>query len=349
MNKLNILWHSGATLLSLFFMLNISACQKGTKNKGKEQEKKYPVQVMQPVLTSIEDVQNFSATVEPAVSNNISPQMGGRIKKILVEIGQTVARGQLLAVMDGSTLEQANIQLEEQKANYARIDELYRVGGISKAEWEARKRALDLAQTSQRNILENTQLRSPICGTITARNYEAGDVMSPTLPLFVVQQLNPVKLRIHLPESYFPRIKKGMKVTVSTNSLPGESFDGHVSLIHPTINPQNHSFIVEVNVNNPQRKLTAGMYAQVELSFGQKQAWMIHDRAIVKQMGSSERYIYLVKEDGRAYRHDVELGITQGTQVEVVSNLPEGCTIVTEGASILKDGSMVEVSKNSSK
>lgn len=340
-------WNKYTSILMLCLIAVSCQGKKEKETRNTQKETSIPVETAQTLQTSILDTQTFSATVEAMVSNNIATPTGGRIKRILVEVGQNVRKGQLLAEMDNSTLRQADIQLQEQKNNYARIDELYRVGGISKSEWEARKRALDLAQNSFENILENTQLRSPINGVITKRNYNAGDVMSPSLPLFTVEQLNPVKLRVNLSEIYYPIVKKGMPVTVTSTTLPGETFSGSISLIHPTINPQSHAFVAEIQVNNPQNKLTAGMYAQVSLSLGERTAIMVNDRSVIKQKGSAERYVFVVKEDGRAYRQDVQIGISQGNQIEILSGLAVGQTIVTEGAAVLKDGSLITVATSS--
>ena len=342
--KQNYLSLSALLLPASLLLLSLGACKGGQekKNANQAQADTTIVETQAAATQTIDDSQTFSATVEAAVTNNISSQMGGRIKRIRVEVGQTVSRGQVLAEMDPSSLRQSQIQLEDQKANYARIDELYKVGGISKAEWESRKRALDLAQTSYQNLRENTVLTSPISGVVTARNYDQGDVTSVALPIFTVEQLNPVKLVVNVSEAYFPKVTKGMPVQVTTPTLPGEEFQGKVSLISPTIDPASHSFVVEVQVNNPNRKLSAGMYAYATLSFGTRDAVVVSDRSVVKQIGSGERYLFYLK-NGKAVRQVVQEGVAKDGLVEILAGVQPGMEIVTEGASVLKDGAPVKV------
>ena len=114
--------------------------------------------------------------------------MGGRIKRIATEVGNTVAKGQVLAEMDNSQLTQMKVKLEDARLSFARTDELYKIGGISKAQWDAARSAKTIAETAYNNMYENTVLRSPISGVVTARNYDAGDLASPQLPIFVVEQ-----------------------------------------------------------------------------------------------------------------------------------------------------------------
>lgn len=89
------------------------------------------------------------------------------------------------------------------------MDELYKVGGASKSEWDAAKTTLDVRRTSYNNLLENTQLLSPLNGVVTARNFDNGDLYSSVAtPVLVVEQITPVKLLINVSEPYFPKVKR---------------------------------------------------------------------------------------------------------------------------------------------
>ena len=168
----------------------------------------------------VEDVDQtfeYTAIVEANAVNNIAPLTGGRIDKIYVEVGDRVAKGKVLVQMNENSLRQSKSQLDNLKASFKRIDELYKVGGCSKSDWDAMKTQLDVAQTTYDNLLENTQLISPISGVISARNYDSGDLFG-GLPVVTVQQITPVKMKINLSETLFKQVKVGTPVSIKVDA-----------------------------------------------------------------------------------------------------------------------------------
>ena len=127
-------------------------------------------------MEDVEQTYEYTAIVEANAVNNIAPLTGGRIDKIYVEVGDRVAKGKVLVQMNENSLKQSKSQLDNLKASFQRIDELYKVGGCSKSDWDAMKTQLDVAQTTYDNLLENTRLISPISGVVTQRNYDSGDL-----------------------------------------------------------------------------------------------------------------------------------------------------------------------------
>ena len=119
--------------------------------------------------------------------------------------------------LDAANLKQAKFRLDNQEIEFKRTDELYKVGGTSKSEWDAAKMALDVQKTTYKNLLENTALLSPINGVVTARNYDNGDMYSGGDPVLVVEQITPVKLMINVSEGYFAKVKKGSPVAVKVD------------------------------------------------------------------------------------------------------------------------------------
>ena len=337
-------------LLSLGAMLLVApSCSKNSKSQ-KDNQDSAQVAVETAIVQqgSIDNIGSFTASVQAQATNEIVPQTGGRIRQIKAEVGQQVSRGQILAVMDNSQLSQAEVQLADAKLAYSRTDELYKVGGVSKAQWDARKSALAVAETAHRNLQENTYLRSPISGVVTKRNYDTGDMCSPSLPIFVVEQISPVKLLINVSERYYTQVKKGMPARVHVDALgTDEVFEGKIALIHPTLNAQTHTFDVEVEIPNKDQKLRPGMYANVEIDFGQATAVMVSDRAVVKTPGSGEYYVYML-ENGKAVRTIVKVGRQVEDQYEIISGLTPGTTVITEGAQVVRNGEQVKVVKKAS-
>ena len=308
-----------------------------------------PVVEVKPKVTTavvhIEDVDQqsvFTGNVEGYAVNNITPQQARRIKRLLVDVGDRVSAGQKVAEMDNSALAQAKAQYENSKANFERSDELYKFGGESKANWEAVKTAYEVSKSTYENLLENTTLVSPISGVVTARNYDNGD-MCGGMPIFVVQKINPVKIMINVSESLYSHIKKGMVVDVELDALPEQKFSAKVSRITPSIDPSTRTFPVELVLANDKELIKPGMYARVIMNYGARKSIVVPDVAVVKQLGSGNRYIYVYKQDGTVAYQKVELGRRMNDKYEILSGIADGDKVVTSGHIALKDGIAVEV------
>ena len=291
----------------------------------------------------VEQIGEFTATVEAEAKNNIAPTSPGRISKIFVEVGDHVRKGQKLVQMDAANLTQLKLQLDNQETEFKRVDELYKVGGASKAEWDAAKTNLDVRRSSYENLLENTQLVSPLTGVVTARNFDNGDLYTSTqMPVLVVEQIAPVKLMVNVSEPNFPKVSKGMPVKVKLDVYEGEEFEGKVSLVYPTIDAATHTFPVEITLANANQRVRPGMFARVTMNFGSKNHVVVPDMAVVKRAGSGDRYVY-VYNNGKVSYNKVELGRRMGTEYELISGVDNNSQVVIAGQNRLADDVEVEV------
>ncbi|WP_315302819.1 efflux RND transporter periplasmic adaptor subunit [Tannerella forsythia] len=321
----------------------LSACSGGSKTQEIKDEKP-KVKLASVTTRPVDQVQEYTATVQAYATNHIAPSSPVRIEKIYVEVGDRVGKGQKLVQMDASGLKQLKLQLDNQATEFARIDELYKIGGVSKSEWEASKMTLEMRQTSYKNMLENTALVSPISGVVTARNYDSGDMYGGGTPVVTVEQIMPVKLLINVSESYFTRIAKNSTVSVKFDVYGEEEFEGKVNLLYPTIDPTTRTFVVEIRLDNRDMRVRPGMFARVTLNFGTADHVIIPDKAIIKQAGSGERYVY-VYQDGVVYRRVVQLGRRMNDEYEIVSGIDHDARVVISGQyqSSIKDSVRVEV------
>ena len=325
----------------------LASCSSSSSSKATEEQSADTVRLVEVApaeMRALNLSEEFTAQLEAKVVNNIAAQAGGRLKQLLVKVGDRVGAGQAVARMEATQAAQAQIQLADAKTNFARMDELYKVGGVSKAQWEQAKSAVDQAKLAYGNAAENTVLRSPISGFVTAKNYDNGDMTSPQLPVVVIQQIAPVKAVIGVSEQYYSYLKKGAAATLSVDALGEETFSGVVTNIFPTLDPVTHTVSTEIEVANKDLKLRPGMYARVHLDFGTKEALTVPDKAIVRQAGSGARYVY-VFSGGKAVYRAVELGQQQGDLYEVVSGLNAGDQVITSAPSNLKNGLSVKLRK----
>lgn len=350
----------------------LTACSKKEDESAKVQVKPQ-VKVTTVKAESIPQTENYTATVESDVKNNISPNMPLRIKSILVEVGDYVKKGQVVAYLDETTgsqlsmqikMQEANIksaeaQLENQRAEANRMTQLYQAGGIAKSNLDAtmtQLRVLEMSVDAARAQLralqaqsaqsaENNRLVSPVSGVVTARNYDKGD-MTGSLPVLTIEQTNPVKLVINVSENHYKDIMLGEDVSIKLDAYPDEEFSGKVTIVTPAVNASTHTFPVEITINNPEQKVRPGMFARATVNYGNKDHVLIPDEALVKQIGAGDRYVYVYNESNKTVSYNrVELGKHLGKNYEIFSGANPGDKVVIAGQARLANGKEVEVVK----
>lgn len=179
------------------------------------------ISIAEAVMQDVPQSEVYSSTVEAFAVNNIAPQAGGRIDKIKADIGDFVSKGQILAIMDAAQLDQTRMKLRNDSTELGRLKSLYLQGGVSKSDYDASEMAYNVSKRAYDNLLENTVLRSPLNGVVSARNYDKGDMYSGQ-PIYVVEQITPVKLLVGISETDYTKVKKGDKVKITADALPGD-------------------------------------------------------------------------------------------------------------------------------
>lgn len=322
-----------------------TACSSSDNNTTATvvQDEKPKVKIAASTVEDVEQLAEFTTTVEAEVKNNIAPNAALRIKKILVEVGDRVSKGQKLVQLDASGLEQMELQIINQKIEFNRISELYKVGGISKAEYDNAKTALDVNIMAYNNKKENTIMLSPINGVVTARNYDDGD-MTGSAPILVVEQITPVKMNINISEPYYAKVTKKTDVSVKFEAYGEEEFAASVNIIYPTIDAATHTFPVELNIANKDRRVRPGMFGRATVNFGTQSHVVVPDQAVVKQLGSGDYFVY-VYNNGKVSYNKVTLGRRMEDKYEIIEGVEPGAQVVVAGHNKLADGVEVEVVK----
>ena len=337
--KLSIIAFTAAAM-----MMACGSKDTQTATTGQEAQKAAPVvSIITAQAEDVEVTNTFTSNIEPNATNNIASQTAGRIVSINAEVGSKVKKGQLLARMDDVNLAKTRMQYVNDSTELARLTELYNIGAVSQADYDMAKLALNITKKTYHNLAENTYLRSPINGVVTARNYDKGDMYSMAQPIFVVEQITPVKMLVNISESLFTQVHKGMEFDITVDAYPNEVFKGMVNLLYPTVNAATHTFPVEVICQNTDQRLRPGMFARVTANFGTNHNVVVPDVAVVKQQGSGEHFIYVLNADNTVTYTKVELGRRLGNRYEILSGIKEGDKIVTEGQVRLKNGVSVTV------
>lgn len=333
--------------LFLFTSLYIAmtSCSSAADGENKSVAEELPkVQIETVHRQTVDQIAEYTATVEAFKTNNISSASPNRIKQILVDVGSKVAKGQKVAVLDDVNTEQLRVRLENAERDYNRALKLLEIGGGTQQTVDQLKTELDASRRQFKNIMENTILVSPISGVVTARNYDPGD-MTGAQPILTIEQVQPVKVMVNISETDFTKVRVGMNAAIKLDVYPDEEFTGTIHLIHPSIDPATRTFTVEITINNSDNKVHPGMFARVTLNFGSAENVVVPDRAVVKQSGSGNKYVYVLRPDSTVSYNRVELGRRIGNTYELISGVEDGNNVVVAGQTRLADGAKVSVIK----
>lgn len=332
------------TFITIVALALFSSCSGNDADTSAVQETTKPnVKIAKVTAEEVAQTERYATTVEAEVKNNIIPNSPLRIKKIFVEVGDNVKKGQKLVELDASSLEQLSLQVENQRSEFNRIAELYKIGGVSKSDYEAVKTSLDVNEKALKNRLENTELISPIDGVVSARNYDNGDMYGGQA-ILVIEQISPVKMKVNISEKYYSKVKKGDKVALQFETYGDETFTGSISIIYPVINAATHTFTAEITLANNDLRVRPGMYGHATINFGNQNNVVVPDAAVIKQAGSGDYYVFTYS-NGTVKNNKVSLGRRIGDKYEIISGINEGDNVVIAGQVNLADGKEVEVIK----
>jgi len=313
-------------------------------------EKIQPVKVMSLEFRETAVEQRITSTVVAFEETYLSPALQGRIRSVKVEINDHVKKGQLLAEMDRTQLDQTRLQYEQLKTDLARMDTLIKHGSLTQQAYDQMKAQVETTELVLQNLEENTLLRAPHSGVITGKYFNDGELFSPApntpvgkAALVSMIQMDPVKVMVNLSEKYLPLVKVGMTATVTTDVYPDKNFNGRVFRIHPTISAATRTFVVEVKVPNKNETLKPGMFARVRLKLGEAEALMVPAIAVMQQTGTNERYVML-HENGAAKKVSVQIVNRHDDMLEISSpGIKGGEQLIYAGQSRLEDGAKVNV------
>ncbi len=337
-----------------------------------------PVQVAEARLMNLQRVLEQTGEIKPAAVVNVYSKIPGKIiEKIFVETGDYVNKGDLVAVLEEDAikaqLEQAmaglaaaEAGLKQSEANLVlleedrlRVERLYRDNAVSKQELDhvnaqykaaVESKKLAGAQVEQAKAALNQlqilyrehKIYAPISGFVTARYVDEGDLTSTAQPVVRISREDELKIVFSVTEKDFPHLKKGMKAEITVDAFPGKVFEGVVSIISPTIDPNTRTAEIEIYIPNQGYELRSGMFAYIKLYLSERKALAVPTGSLNKLPGTGSYFVYIIK-DNKAILKNVKTGISQGDFTEITEGLNEGDLIVTRGQNQLYDGAHVSI------
>jgi RND family efflux transporter MFP subunit len=345
-------------LLGLFIFLIAYILYKNKKEINEQSNAVAKIDLAIPVKVAVVENKNISKSLNATgefkgwQEVTLVAESQGSIEYIRFEEGDAIKKGQILAKVDAvslnSQLQTANASLSKAQKDVERYERLEKVGAASKTQLEDIRIQLENAKASISQInqqLSFSVIKSPISGFVNDIMVEETSFVMPGNEIAEIIQIDKLKIIVNVSEGDLSRIKEGQEVTVKTDVYPLESYKGKVNNISFKADVSK-KFKVTIEISNTKdNKLRAGMFAQVLFDKipSQNQTALVVPRESI--VGSLQNASVYVVENNIALFRKIEAGVSVDKNVEVLSGLKEGETVITSGIINLKDKAEVKVVK----
>jgi len=341
-----------------------------------------PVEVVQIQRGPIALQRTFSGELEALAEFVVAPKVSGRVERVIVNIADTVKRGQVVAELDNDeyvqAVAQAQADLEVARANlseaksalinanreFKRTESLLKRGIASDSEFDAARQdqlakqaKLKVAAahiTKAESSLETANIRLGYTKVtagwtggdehrvVAERYVDEGQTVAANAPLLLIVELHPIVGVVYVTERDYARLKPGQFVTLTTEAFPDEQFPGRIERIAPVFRKSTRQARIEMTIDNPQHRLKPGMFIRTTVVLTQKS-----DATIIPEQALTIRDdrsgVFIVSEDGQSVVwREVKVGIREGDRVQVEGQGLSG-RVVTLGQQLVKDGSAITI------
>jgi membrane fusion protein (multidrug efflux system) len=289
---------------------------------------------------------SVSGEVEGRSTVNVGFKVAGVVASVPVDEGDAVTAGAVLAELETDAY-QLGLQAASATADLAR-DALTRARQLNqersipaaelvKAETSARQ--AEAGEGIARKNLADTRLVSPLAGVVARRGVQPGEGVGAGMPVFTIIAVDPVQVRVGVPEAEIGRIRQNQQATISIPALAGQSFDGRVRVVGVAADPLSRTYVVRVSVPNPNRLLRPGMIAEVRIhDGGEVNALTLPGEAIVRDPAGLPLVYVFDAAEGRVHARTVTVGSVYGREVEITSGLEGDEQVVVGGQHRLRTG-----------
>jgi membrane fusion protein, multidrug efflux system len=317
----------------------------------------------------------ITGSLRPKEQVDVTAKVTGRVEVVRVNVGDRVRRGDLLAELEDlevqqqvrrataaqevvrATLEQRRAEMANAQADLERSRQLMEGGLIPRQEYESKQTSFRVVQAQVqltqamgeqaqaelnelRIRLEQMKITSPIDGIVADRIVDPGAVISPSTPVVRVVNLSTLITRANVPEREVSKLRLGNRAQVVVDAFGDETFEGKVTRISPVMDAATRSALVEVEIPNRDGNLRAEMFARVKLDLASVRPALLIPREALVYRGQ-QAGVYVLSGNRPTFR-EIEPGLSQGNDVEVLANLELGTTIISRGAAMVSDGITVQ-------
>jgi len=292
----------------------------------------------------------YSGTVEASQTIPLTFKTTGTVEKVLVDAGDEVKKGQLLATIDKNDnqnmYEIADSKYQQAKDAYDRLKTVHDKGSLSEIKWVEMETNLAQAKASlelSKNLLEKCSMRAPVNGIIGRRNIEPGmsSIVLTSSPFELVEITN-VYVKIAVPENEIGKIKKGDNAGIVVSALNNKQYEGKITNISPVADPFSRTYDAKITVKNQHLELKPGMVCDVILNLKTEKELVLVPYQSVTKDKEGNTFVFLVDSNRKTVKKQIiKTGNYNGDKLEVLSGLTQGQMIVNEGKEKLSDKSLI--------
>ena len=307
-----------------------------------------PVVIEKPSSHEFVDRIEALGTAGSTESIVVSAQVTETVSRVYFDDGQVVAKGDVLVELtsreESAQLSEVRANLGEAERQYERAIEMSRNGSLSEAQLDVRATALDAARARLDELgarMHDRLIRAPFAGVLGMRSVSPGTLVQPGDMITTLDDIDVIKIDFGVPERFLSILSVGLLVRSTTAAYPDRAFEGTVRAIDARVDPDTRSVRVRADLPNPEHALRPGMLVSVELTANRATRLAIPEEAIVPI--GERRFVFVVNSEKRADRIELTTGRRENGLVEVVEGLDGDESVVSEGGSILRPGSVVEI------
>jgi membrane fusion protein (multidrug efflux system) len=344
--------------LSALMLATLSGCGTDARSQDTSSEADEPaaiaVEVTRVARGEVTSAYTGTATLVPERQSPAVAKLGGIVLEILVEEGDRVEEGQVLARLERERYEyqaqRTEAALRKLENELERATELHDRDLISADEYErirfdteSQRAAHKLAQLD----LEHTEIRAPIAGVVAERMIKVGNLVTQFQPVFMIDDFDPLWAVLYVPERELNLLAAGQPAVLRVDAFPDQRFAGEVLRISPVVDAETGTFRATVSFSDDSGRLRPGLFGRVQV---------IHDRrvdvplvaptALLNEDGETAVFVATPREQGSGHtveRRAIETGYRGEHGIEIISGLSEGETVVTAGKNSLRDGAAVKI------
>ncbi len=340
----------GVVATTAIITASLSACGVGEAKVADPAEiaaaTPLPVEFSTPQIADIFATYQTTTTITSDSEAPVLARVSGEVVEILVEEGDEVEKGQVLARLDGDRLRlqmlQAKSNLDKTSKAYERYVQLHERGLVSASIFEGLKFDMDALNASyelKRLSYSYTTIRAPISGVVSSRNIKLGQHLMAGAPAFKITDTSKLIAYLRIPQIELSKISAGDAARVRVDAMPEAEFAATIARISPTIDPLNGTFKATAIIENQDGYLAPGMFGRFNVAYEKhSDALLIPAAALIEE--DDETVVYVVN-DGSANRRAIEVGIESDGLVEVLRGLEANEKIVITGQGGLRDGARV--------
>lgn len=331
-------------------VLLLSACQQGEQNKESDDDEvaPIPVETSTPVRGDVLAVYSGTAPIEAFAEADVVAKVEGEIRDVLVEEGDEVKEGQVLARLDGDRLRlelnESNARLRKMQRDFERNKDLREKGLLSEGDYEKLQFDLESLQASYNLAsleLDYTQIRAPITGVISERYIKLGNTIRVGEPLYRVTSLDPLVTYLHIPEREYQQISADQPVAIDIDALADQRILATVTRVSPIVDPATGTFKITIEIRDESRRIKPGMFGRMSIIYDRHEnVLQVPRSAIIEELGAESVFVV---EDDKAIRRAVKTGYGENGMIEITEGLDDTDNVITVGQIGLKPDAIVTV------